>query len=214
MTASDPFQAYEGHVTTEGELRSLIGDAPASVLQKELTELDALCQAYIERSPFVLLGSVGADGHVDISPKGDAAGFVRVLSPTLLAIPDRPGNRRLDTMSNLLQQSEIGLIFVIPGHGEMLRIRGEARIVRDPGLCASLAAQGKEPKVVLLVAVRTAFIHCPKCVIRSHVWEPDQWPDVSELPGIRRAMKLHARLEGSLEELDEKARQQGLLDLY
>lgn len=209
-----PFDAYADHVATREGLRAVIGEVPTSAVQKELTELDPLCRSYIERSPFVLLGTAGADGHVDISPKGDSPGFVRVLSPSLLAIPDRPGNRRLDSMLNLLERPEVGLIFLVPGHGETLRIRGRARIVQDAALRESMSVHGKVPKLALLVAVHTAFIHCPKCVMRSHLWQPDEWPDVSDLHGIRRAMKKHARLEGTLAELDEKARADGLLDLY
>lgn len=213
MAAGD-FSGYTDHVTTVDALRAIIGEPPASASGKELAELDALCRSYIERSPFVLLSSAGADGHVDISPKGDAPGFVRVLSPTLLAIPDRPGNRRLDSMLNLLERPEVGLLFLIPGHGETLRVRGVARIVRDEALRESMAVGGKVPRLALLCAVQTAFIHCPKCVMRSHLWDPERWPDASDLADIRRAMKKHARLEGTLEELAEKARRDGLLDLY
>lgn len=214
MKNGDPFAAYEEHVTTPEALTLLIGEPQGFVLNKELAELDALCESYIESSPFVLLGTVGADGHVDLSPKGDAPGFVKVLSPSMLAIPDRPGNRRLDSMHNILERPQVGLIFLIPGHGETLRVRGQARIVRDTALCESMAVNGRVPKVVLLIDVHTAFVHCPKCIIRSHLWEPEEWMDVSALEGIGQAMKKHARLKGTVEELEAQAQKDGLLDLY
>src|SRR5258705_2818538 len=119
---------------------------------------------------------------MDVSPKGDPPGFVQVLDDETLAIPDRPGNRRADTFSNVLQNPGVGLIFLIPGKLETLRVNGRARIVRDMALRERMAVQGKVPQIALVVTVEEAFIHCGKCMIRSQLWQPESWPDGDALP--------------------------------
>ena len=134
---------------------------------KVIDRIDEMCARFIAASPFVVVASTDAGGAVDLSPKGDPPGFVRVLSPRLLAIPDRPGNNRADTMENLLQDDRIGLIFLVPGRRETLRVSGRGRIVRDAGLNARMAHKGREPDLALVVEVERAFFHCAKCMIRS-----------------------------------------------
>ncbi|MCA8879017.1 MAG: pyridoxamine 5'-phosphate oxidase family protein [Rhodobacteraceae bacterium] len=211
---ADPFTEFESVVTSEAELAEVIGTPPPAVVNKVIDCLDELCCAFIARAPFCLIATSGADGHIDVSPKGDPAGFVQVLDPGRLAIPDRPGNRRIDTFHNLLRNPQIGILFLIPGKNETLRIRGEARIVRDAALLQGMAVNGRVPALALVVHVREAFFHCPKCMIRGHLWDPAAWPDSSDLVDIGRAMIRHARLDTTPEAQFAEAERQGLTRLY
>src|SRR5207247_4166811 len=164
-------------------LRAIVGGQPSEVAQKkELTALDAHARTFIARSPFLLLGTADVEGRCDVSPKGDAPGFVRVLDDHHLVIPDRPGNKRLDGMRNLLANPHIGLIFLIPGREETLRVNGRASIVRDEDILESLAARDKRPNVAIAVEVEECFIHCTKAFRRSQLWEPEAGPDRPILP--------------------------------
>src|SRR5215471_7123903 len=145
-------------------------------LGKEKAVLDVHARAFIEHAPFLLMATAGASGRCDVSPKGDAPGFVRVLGDRYLAIPDRPGNRRLDGMRNILENPHVGLIFLIPGREDTLRVNGRARIVRDRDLLASMAVQGKSPLLAIGVEVEECFLHCAKAFKRSRLWQPEQWP--------------------------------------
>jgi PPOX class probable FMN-dependent enzyme len=149
---------------------------------------------------------------MDISPKGDAPGFVKVLDNATLAIPDRPGNQRFDTFRNLFESPRIGLIFLVPGKRETLRVSGRAELVRDAGLLETLAANGKTPTLAIAVHVEEAFFHCTKCMIRSHLWQPEHWPSLEGLSTLAEAMKDAAKvpapvdvLEGIIKE-DEETR--------
>lgn len=177
-------------IASEAELRELLGQpvVPA-VVDKTLSQLDRHCIAFIGRAPFVLISTADAEGRMDISPKGDAPGFVAVLDEHTLLIPDRPGNQRFDTLCNLFQNPRIGLIFLIPGKRETLRVSGTAQVVRDPQLLTGLAAQGKVPALAIAVTVEEAFMHCAKCMIRSKLWQPEAWPSLEGLPSLAEAMK-------------------------
>ncbi|MEL6258562.1 MAG: MSMEG_1061 family FMN-dependent PPOX-type flavoprotein, partial [Pseudomonadota bacterium] len=146
------------------------------------------CGAFINRSPFVLMASFDADGRVDVSPKGDPAGFVKILDDKTLAIPDRPGNRLADTLENLLQRPRIGLIFLMPGKAETLRVNGSAKIVADPALLESMAVKGKPAQLATVVSVEEAYFHCSKCMIRSGLWEPERWPSLDGAPSMAEAL--------------------------
>lgn len=138
-----------------------------------LDQLDRSCKLFIAHSPIVIVGSTQPGNGIDISPRGDAPGFVRVLDDHTLVIPDRQGNNRLDSMTNLLVNNEIGLFFMIPGVHESLRIKGTARLSREPEHLAAAEMQGKQPNTVIIVTVTWAFIHCGKALNRSKVWEND-----------------------------------------
>src|SRR3954468_7874550 len=146
----------------EDELRAVLGHPAQRALDKQIAALDEHCRAIIARSPFVVMSSSDAQGRQDASPKGDAPGFVQILDDTTLAIPDRPGNRRADTFRNVLQNPRIGLLFVVPGRPETLRINGRALVARDAALLASMAVNGKTPLLALVVSVEEAFVHCAK----------------------------------------------------
>lgn len=210
---NDPFADLQDIVTDLETVRAVVGDPIGAVLAKVLDHLDDLCRDFIAQSPFIVLGTVGVDGHVDMSPKGDPAGFVRVLDDHRLAIPDRPGNRRLDSFQNILADPSVGIIFMIPGKPETLRVGGKARIVRDQALRENMAVNGKIPDFALVVAVERVFIHCPKCILRSGLWEPERWTE-DHLPDVGETMVKHGKLDVTPEQLQAMAVKQGLLDLY
>jgi uncharacterized protein len=188
--------AFARTLSSEQELRELMGEPIAqAVVDKTLGELDRHCRLFIGRSPFVLISSSDADGRVDISPKGDPAGFVHILDDRTLAIPDRPGNRRFDTFRNLIQNPRIGLIFLVPGKRETLRISGRARIVQDDDLAATLSVAGKRPDLIIVVDVEEAFFHCAKCIVRSKLWSPESWPQTDDLPSLAQMMIDAARID-------------------
>lgn len=152
-------------------LREHYAPAMEKALAKELTALDAHCRAFIERSPFLCIATSSPEGYADNSPKGDEPGFVRVLDDRTLGIPDRLGNNRLDTITNLLSNPQIGLIFFIPGVDETLRINGRAEISVDPELLEGSRFRDKAPTSMIVVHIEEAYLHCPKALIRSHLWQ-------------------------------------------
>src|SRR5262245_61546298 len=182
-------------VTTEAEFRAVIGTPTQRALRKQIDVLDEHCRAFIAKSPFLLISSRDAEGNMDVSPKGDPPGFVRVLDDRTLAIPDRPGNRRADTFRNLLQNPHVGLLFLVPGKPETLRVNGTGRIVRDRWVREPMAVAGKLPEYAVVVSVNEAFLHCAKCVVRSKLWERDSWQDVSGLASLAQALVDQCKLE-------------------
>lgn len=189
-------------VTSEEQFRAVLGTPTERAQRKEIAFLDRHARAFIARSPFVLIGSGDAEGRMDVSPKGDPPGFVKVLDERTLAIPDRPGNRRADTFRNILQRDTVGLLFLVPGKRETLRVGGRAIIVRDGALRESMAVAGRLPDFALVVAVEQVMFHCAKCVIRSNLWKPAAWPEVSGLPTMGAALVDAGRLDISAEALD------------
>jgi PPOX class probable FMN-dependent enzyme len=172
-------------VRTEAELRGLIAQPHAISIQKQLTKLDRHCRNFIAHSPLVMIGSAG--NGADVSPRGDAPGFVRVVDDHCLIIPERPGNRRLDTLTNILENPCIGLLFLIPGVVETLRVNGDAVLFRDEEILKRLKGNHPTPRIGMLVAVREAYLHCGKALIRSQLWEatnrvaPDGFPTLAEM---------------------------------
>jgi len=194
---------FKDVIKSQDELRALMG-APVAppVVEKTLSSLDRHCLTFIDRSPFVLVASSDSEGRMDISPKGDAPGFVKVLDEKTLVVPDRPGNQRFDTFCNLFQSPRIGLIFLIPGKRETLRVGGTAQVVRDAELLETMSAKGKVPALAIVVHVDEAFFHCSKCMIRSRLWQPEQWPELEGLPTLAETMKDAASVPGPVEALD------------
>jgi PPOX class probable FMN-dependent enzyme len=186
-------------ITTEAELRAILGQPSRLSANKAVTTLDEHCRAFIATSPFLVIASSDAAGNVDVSPKGDPAGFVQVLDDKTLAIPDRPGNRRADTFRNILQNPKVGLFFFIPGKQETLRVSGSAMIVRDLWLRERMALKGKTPEFAIVITIEEAFLHCAKCVIRSGIWEQENWPELDGLASLARVMIAHTKLEDSEE---------------
>jgi hypothetical protein len=193
---------FKDVVATEADLRALMGNAEGGAVTKVIDRIDEHCRRFIARSPFVVLAT-GSSTGLDVSPKGDPAGFVRVIDERTLAIPDRPGNNRFDSYSNLLHDPRVGLIFLVPRRKETLRVAGRATIVRDADLRQSMAVDGHVPELALVVAVERAFFHCAKCMVRSHLWEPDRWPDTAGVSSLGEALRDHAKLHHSAREIDE-----------
>lgn len=172
------------HIATKEDLRRHYRPVMDAAVRKELRVLDAHCRRFIENSPFVLIGSSDGQGNGDVTPKGDRPGFVAILDDVTLAIPDRPGNNRLDTLENIVANPAIGLLFLIPGMNETLRVNGEARVTADPALRERLAVDGKLPATVIVVKLRAAYMHCAKAFMRSQLWKPDTWMERSEMPTL------------------------------
>ena len=191
-------------IDTVEALRALYGTPGERAVAKEQAKLDEHTRAFIACSPFLVMGTAGADGRCDVSPKGDAPGFVLVLDEQRLLIPDRPGNRRLDGMSNLLHNSHIGLIFLVPGMEETLRVNGRACIVRDAELLARCEVRGKIPTLGIGVEVEEAFIHCAKAFKRSGLWEPERWPGLERLPSAAQMLLDHTRAGVTVEQMRER----------
>jgi|SRR6185312_14800981 PPOX class probable FMN-dependent enzyme len=173
--------ANEYLITTVEQLEAVYGQPSGAALAKEIDHIAPVYRRLIEAAPFVAIATGGPDG-LDCSPKGDAPGFVRVLDDKTLALPDRPGNNRIDGFRNLLKEPRIGLLFLIPGVGETLRVNGRAAISIDPELLASFAVNGKLPRCVLLVHVETIFFHCSKAIVRSKLWDEATKIDRKSLP--------------------------------
>jgi hypothetical protein len=170
-------------VTTEDQLRAIVPGAPSERAQlKDRGGFDAESRRFIELSPFLLISTSGTDGTCDVSPKGDAPGFVRVLDERHLVIPERNGNKRFDSMKNLLTNHHVGLLFLVPGCDYTLRVNGRAWITRDQSLLDSLVAQGVTPKLAIGVEAQQAYFHCVKSFRRSKLWAPATWPSSDALP--------------------------------
>jgi hypothetical protein len=197
--------AFRKPVTSESELRTLIGGEPSkAAVAKEHDTLDTHCREFIARSPFLLLATSNAKGQCDVSPKGDGPGFVLVLDERHLLIPDRPGNKRLDGMRNLLDNPHIGLIFLVPGVEETLRVNGRAWIVQDEDLLGRCEMRGKVPALGIGVEVEEAFLHCAKAFKRSGLWESERWPDLNGLASPAQMLFDHTRATGTVEEYDRR----------
>jgi PPOX class probable FMN-dependent enzyme len=169
-------------IRDEAELRAVLGTPAPTVVAKIADRLNHLTRQFIERSPFVCVGTAGADGGLDVSPRGDPAGFIRILDERTLLMPERPGNRIGDTLTNLLQDPRIALLFLIPGVGDTFRVNGTAEIIDDPELLAESEMEGKVPRLGVLIAVQEAYTQCPKALIRSELWNPDRHIARSQLP--------------------------------
>ena len=173
-------------VPSQGALRGIMGTPMDLALRKQLGKLDRHCREFIARSPFLCIGTADAGGKADVSPRGDPAGFVQVLDDNTLIIPDRPGNNRLDTMSNIMANPNVGLLFFIPGFEDTLRVNGRATIVSDPAVLERAAVNGKAPKVAIRVAVDEAFLHCAKALKRSRLWDAGSRVDRKEMPSLAK----------------------------
>ena len=197
-------------ITEISQLREIFGWPTERAQNKQIDHLDQHCRAIIAKSPFILLGTSDSTGRCDVSPKGDYPGFVRVLDEKTIAIPDLPGNNRLDTLTNMINNPQVGLIFMIPGMNETLRINGQVRLVRDANLLESMAYEGKLPKLAIVVDVQEVFTHCPKAFLRSKLWSDENRIERSELPSFAEILRDHANLvecdvDALQQELDHRA---------
>jgi PPOX class probable FMN-dependent enzyme len=193
--------SFDETITTRERLREIYRQPGHRVTDKVVDRIDRICRAFIAACPFAVVATRGADGKLDLSPKGDPPGFIAVLDDKTLAIPDRLGNNRLDTFENLLVHPEVGLFLLIPGNGDTLRISGKGRIVRDAQLQQAASIDNKPPNAMLIVTVEEAFLHCAKSVTRSRIWRPELWPDRSKVPSLAEAMVVHAELNDTIPQM-------------
>ena len=189
-------------ITSREALRQHYKPASDGSLKKEMRTLDPHSRGFIANSPFVLIGTSDGDGNADVTPKGDKPGVVAVLDEVTVAIPDRPGNNRLDTWENILANPAVGLLFLIPGMNETLRINGTGRITVDETLRQSLSAEGKVPQSVLVVQARAVYMHCAKAFMRSRLWEPESWKPRSTMPTLGQILKDQIKFAESAESTD------------
>jgi PPOX class probable FMN-dependent enzyme len=190
-------------IESREELRTLYKSPGDGAVRKELPRLDGHCRSFIAKSPFVLIGSSDGNGNADVTPKGDRPGFVAILDDNSIAIPDRPGNNRLDTLENIVVNPAVGLLFLIPGMNETLRINGHARITADAALRKRLAVDGKLSASVIVVSVKAAYMHCAKAFMRSELWKPESWLDRASLPTLGEILRDQLALAQSAEATDQ-----------
>lgn len=204
---------FENIITSEEQLRATLGYPSEIVTRKTINYIDEHCRSFIEKSPFITIATSDLEGNMDVSPKGDPAGFVKILDEKTLAIPDRPGNAKADTLTNVIKNPNIGLIFLIPGVRETLRINGEAKIVQDKWVLEQLNVDGKTPSFAIIVTVKEAFMHCAKCIIRSKLWQVDTAKQ-SSVPSLAKVLVEHGKLEISVDELDGMIKNDEQTNLY
>jgi uncharacterized protein len=197
-------------ITSQEELRNMLGSPSLRGQNKVISTIDEHCREFIGKSPFLVLATSDAAGNCDSSPRGDAPGFVYVLDDQYLIIPERPGNKRVDSMFNIIKNPKVGLLFLIPGMGETLRINGQATIIRDEDILEKMAVNGKAPLLGIVVKVEQCFMHCGKAFKRSALWEPEKWSAKEELPNAAKILADHVNLPGMTEDVVAEA----LLDGY
>lgn len=175
-------------VTSADELRAIVGEPTAAVAKKVTDRLSPAQQSWLKQSPLGFVATTDAHGRVDVSPKGDPPGFVQIIDDTTIAIPERPGNRRVDGFLNVLQRPHVGTVFVIPGRGDTLRINGTARILSDAEYFEAMVVGGNRPILALEIAIEEVFFHCPKAFLRSDAWKPDSW-NPTAVPSVAQMAK-------------------------
>jgi uncharacterized protein len=189
-------------VLDDAQIRDAVGEPTELVIRKQLDHLDEHTCRFIAAAPMVILATADAEGNCDASPRGDPPGFVRILGKRTLLLPDRRGNRRVDSMRNIAANPSVGLLFIVPGTGVTARVNGAAAIVEDPELLAPSAVNGIAPKLGILVEVREVFLHCAKAFLRSQLWQPDTWPAPGELPTLGAAFRDQIGLEADVATID------------
>lgn len=203
-------------ITDEASLRDAYPPTHDLAAKKSLPYIDPHVRGFIARSPFVCISTQNAEGRADVSPRGDPAGFVQVLDDRTLMIPDRPGNNRLDTLANITSNPAVGLLFLIPGYDETMRVNGTAQLTRDPALLAQMAVNDRTPTLAIVVTVEEVFIHCAKAFRRAKLWDPTARQDRSEMPSLMKIIldqtsgapedpKVMAQMEEGLEESYRKS---------
>ena len=203
----------DGDITTREHLEDHYGQPQGHLSRKELPKLNQHSKHFIALPPFLVLSTSAAnDGPADASPRGDAPGFVRVLDDATIAIPDRPGNRRTDSFHNVMENPEVGLLFMVPGMNEILRINGRARLTTEPELLASMEARGMAPRAALVVDIRDVYMHCGKAIIRADLWNPEMQIDRKDFPTLGRINQDWYDVDGQA--IDERIADEYVNKLY
>jgi uncharacterized protein len=205
---------FEQTISSLEELLALHGEAHLVARHKQSSSLDAHCREFIAASPMLLLATANAAGWCDVTPRGDAPGFVQVISDSMLAIPERSGNNRLDSARNILENPQVGLIFLIPGVLETLRVNGRARLVQDKSLLESFAVNSKTPRFAVVVDTQEVYIQCGKAFKRSNLWQFESWTAAKTLTSRGVMLADHAKSAGinrqDMQDLLETAYEEGL----
>jgi uncharacterized protein len=203
-----PGDHFDGALQRVEQLREHY-DAPMEVaLRKDIGRIDELCRRLIAAAPILFVATFSEDGRCDVSPRGGPPGFVTVLDDEHLAIPDATGNRRLDTLENVVSTGRAGLIFVIPGRDTTLRVNGRAAVSADPELLDRITPVGKPPRTAIVVEAEEVYTHCPKAFVRSKLWDPSTWPDAADLPTSAEVSLAHQRNpELTLEQVRQRERE-------
>ncbi|SEH01804.1 hypothetical protein SAMN05444920_12255 [Nonomuraea solani] len=183
-------------MATEAELRAIVKEPPQTIWDKDIARIDAHARTIIAHSPFVLLATSNSDGTCDVSPRGDPAGSVLVLDDHRLVLADRPGNQRLDSLRNVLRNPHAGLLFIVPGMNETLRVNGRATLVSDAPFFDDLVVQNKRPRLAILIDVEELYMHCAKAFLRASLWKPETWPDRKSLPTLGQIAKDQMGIKG------------------
>ena len=189
-----PFDQFTDQIRSAGELTAIIGTPMELSLKKELKSLDEHMRRFIAHSPFVVISTHSANGRCDASPRGDPPGSVHVVDENTLLIPARPGNKRVDSFRNILETGSIGLLFLVPGVGETLRVNGRAAIIRDEKWLTVLSAREKRPAFAIAVSVEECFLQCAKALLRSKLWEPHERPNLRSLPCAAEMLAHHVQM--------------------
>jgi uncharacterized protein len=176
-----PLEQFQNRIESAAELREMLGPPSPISLKKELKSLDHHMRRFISLSPFVLVGTHNSAGRCDVSPRGDAPGFVTIVDDHTLLIPDRAGNKRVDSFHNVLETGRAGLIFLVPGFGETLRVNGRACLIRDEAWLKPMTAQSKQPIIAMAVEAEECFLQCAKAIFRSKLWDPHEKPSPEQL---------------------------------
>lgn len=197
-------------LTVEEEIRSvsrlcelLPTEGFTNAFLKVTDQLNDIARKFIATAPFIIVATKSSEGLIDVSPKGDPAGFVEVYDDKTLIIPDRFGNHRVDGFQNILEDPNVAILFIVPGHGDTLRIAGKARIVKDRAISKRLAVNGKEPLLAMVVEVQEAFMHCSKSLIRSRLWKPESWPARKTAPTLAEWVLATVERKQTLSEVQE-----------
>lgn len=201
-------------ITTQEGLRTYRNPPSRFVANKVIGHVDDLARRFIAVSTMVVLATRRPDGGVDLTPRGDPSGFVKILNDRVIALPDRLGNNRADAFENILRDPGVGLYFIIPGHRDSLRISGQARIVRDTNLMSQMEVRGHIPDLAILVRVDALLSHCPKAFVRAGMWEQDAWPDLSDVPSAGEFLKAHGSLPDPVADVEDVVAKDGQNRLY
>ena len=197
-----PDDAAPRTIRDESVLRDIVGEPLPWLREKEMPKLDKHCRHFISLSPIAFIGSTGADGKGDVTPRGDPPGFIRVLDDKTIAIPERPGNKRADTLRNILANPNVGVIFLVPGINEVLRINGRASVVEDPALLATMEVQGKTPKLAIRIDIDDVFFHCAKALTRAKLWDPASKVERKSFPTMGQIQHDQKRSDVPVAEID------------
>jgi uncharacterized protein len=203
-----------GIIRTHEALRELIGETKPRTRQKIIHHVDEHARTLIAHSPFVLLATSAPDGSCDVSPRGDPAGSVLVLDDRTLALADRPGNKLVDSFRNIVDNPHAGLLFLVPGMNETLRVNGRAELVSDAPFFADLTVRGSRPKLAVVIEVEELYMHCAKAFLRSSLWQPETWPDRSALPTLGTILRDQLALAVPAEELDADLNERAMTQQY